>query len=173
MTIRKDHKRKILKFRCFYRINFPSRAPLKLMFCHQTNKLPWPVTFFYNTDLVYCTLNPILDDKITIAQERRFNLDLGNIKLISMKRSSVNREELSTPTSNLLKSGHSPCKERDSIHSDPHFSFRTHLVRRPRFDVFKKTIPLCFIVHRSSYVNICFPRKQDQTSTHLCHLYLL
>ena len=24
MTIRKDHKRKILKFRCFYRINFPS-----------------------------------------------------------------------------------------------------------------------------------------------------
>ena len=24
MTIRKDHKRKILKFRCFYCINFPS-----------------------------------------------------------------------------------------------------------------------------------------------------
>jgi hypothetical protein len=32
MTIRKDHKRKILKFRCFYRINFPSNtsSPLEL-----------------------------------------------------------------------------------------------------------------------------------------------
>jgi ATP-binding cassette subfamily C (CFTR/MRP) protein 2 len=32
MTIRKDHKRKILKFRCVYRINFPSITRSKISY---------------------------------------------------------------------------------------------------------------------------------------------